>query len=202
MESLLTDISLVNLLIRFFLNLTVLFILIGLLYYRFTKKAEYVFQFILIGNMIFLICSIMRTIDLSMGVALGLFALFAIIRFRTVQYSVRDITYIFLIIGVSVINSQANMQPPIISAAVINLSVLVLTFLLEIFLRNNHKQTLSINYNKPELLKPGNNKELLNDLSLQTGQNIERVVIKKIDIGKGSAEVEVYYRNINEEPVI
>ncbi len=200
--SFLTDFSLINLLLRFILNLTVLFVLIGLIYYRFTKKPEYVFQFVLIGNMIFMICSIMKTIDLPMGVAFGLFAIFAIIRFRTVQYSVRDITYIFIMIGVSVINSQANIAPPIISAAVINLSTLLLTFLLETFLRNNHKQTLSIIYNKPELLKPGNIKELLNDLSLQTGQNIERVVIKKIDIGKGNAEIELHYRNINEEPSI
>ena len=200
--SFLTDFSLTNLLLRFFLNLTVLYALVGLIYYKFSKKPEYVFQFVLIGNMIFMICSIMKTIDMPMGVALGLFAIFAIIRFRTVQYSVRDITYVFVIIGVSVINSQANIDPPIVSAAVINLSTLLLIFMLEIFLRNNHTQTLNIIYNKPDLLKPGNNKELLNDLSLQTGQNIERVVIKKIDIVKGSAEVEVHYRSLTEEPVI
>lgn len=200
--SFLTDFSLTNLLLRFFLNLTVLYALVGLIYYKFSKKPEYVFQFVLIGNMIFMICSIMKTIDMPMGVALGLFAIFAIIRFRTVQYSVRDITYVFVIIGVSVINSQANIDPPIVSAAVINLSTLILIFMLEIFLRNNHTQTLNIIYNKPDLLKPGNNKELLNDLSLQTGQNIERVVIKKIDIVKGSAEVEVHYRSLTEEPVI
>ena len=161
-----------------------------------------VFQFVLIGNMIFMICSIMNTLDMPMGVALGLFAIFAIIRFRTVQYTVRDITYVFTIIGVSVINSQANIAPPIISAAVINLSTLILTLLLEIFLRNNQIQTLSITYNKTELLKPDSRKELLNDLSLQTGQNIERVIIKKIDLGKGNADLEVFYRSLTEEPVI
>lgn len=201
-SSFLTDFSLINLLLRFVLNLTVLYVLVGFIYQRFSKKPEYVFQFVLIGNMIFMICSIMNTLDMPMGVALGLFAIFAIIRFRTVQYTVRDITYVFTIIGVSVINSQANIAPPIISAAVINLSTLILTLLLEIFLRNNQIQTLSITYNKTELLKPDSRKELLNDLSLQTGQNIERVIIKKIDLGKGNADLEVFYRSLTEEPVI
>jgi len=197
-NTLLVDNSLWNLLIRFFMNLGVLFILVGLIYYKFSKKEEFLFSYILMGVMIFLICAILGSIDLQMGLALGLFAIFAIIRFRTVQYSVKDITYVFLIIGVSVINSQANIQPPILGAVIINTSILLLTYFLELFLLKKSMNSLSVIYNKTELLKPEKRRELLKDLSRHTGQNVEKVTIQRVNVKKGNALLEVFFR---EEPV-
>jgi hypothetical protein len=182
-------------LIRFFINLGVLFVLVGIIYYRFSKKEEYLFSFILMGVMIFLLSSILGSIDLHMGLALGLFAVFAIIRFRTVPYSVKDMTYVFIIIGISVINSQANIPPPVFGATIVNLSIILITWLLEIFLQKKNLNKLVIIYNKLELLKPEHNKDLLKDISRQTGQNIEKVIIQKIDIGKNNAELEVYFKD-------
>jgi hypothetical protein len=145
--------------------------------------------------MIFLICSILGTIDLKVGTALGLFAIFAIIRFRTVQYSVKDMTYVFVIIGISVINSQANIPPPILGAIVINVSILLITYLLELFLLAKSLNKLRITYNKLELLKPDRKDDLLKDLSGYTGQKIEKVTIKRLNIKKGNAEVEAYFKN-------
>ncbi len=195
-STLLLENSLWNLLIRFFMNLVVLFILVGLIYYKFSKKEEYVFSYIHMGVMIFLICAILGSIDLQMGLALGLFAIFAIIRFRTVQYSVKDITYVFVIIGISVINSQANIKPPILGAVIINVSILLLTYFLEVFLLKKSMSSLIVIYNKTELLKPGHNKELLKDLSRHTGQNVEKVTIQKVNVKKGNAELEVYFRDV------
>ena len=184
-----------NLLIRFIFNLGVLYVLVGLIYYRFSKKAEYLFSYFLMGIMIFLICSILGSIDLNIGMALGLFAIFAIIRYRTITYTVRDITYLFIIIGISIVNSQANIPPPIFGAVVTNLSVILITYLLEIFLQKKSLSNITVVYNKLELLKPGLKKELLEDLSLQTGKNIEKVTITKINISNGNAEIEVFYKN-------
>lgn len=147
------------------------------------------------GVMIFLLSSILGSIELHMGLALGLFAVFAIIRFRTVPYSVKDMTYVFIIIGISVINSQANIPPPVIGAIIVNLSIILITWLLENFLENKNLNRFIIIYNKLELLKPDNNKDLLKDISRQTGQNIEKVIIQKIDIGKNNAELEVYFKD-------
>jgi hypothetical protein len=193
-DSIVLDTTLWSILIRFFVNLIVLLILIGVVYYRFSKKEEYLFSYILIGVMIFLICAILGSIDLQMGLALGLFAIFAIIRFRTIQYSVKDITYVFLVIGISVINSQANIPPPIIGAVIINISIIIITYLLELFLLKKSLNRLRLIYNKTELLKPGRKKELLKDISHKTGYNIENVTIQKINIEKGDAEIEVYFR--------
>lgn len=190
----LLDNSIWNLLIRFFINLIVLFILVRLIYYKYSRKEEYLFSYFLMGVMIFLICAILGTLDLKVGTALGLFAIFAIIRFRTVQYSVKDITYVFIIIGISVINSQANIPPPILGAVVINVSILLITITLEIFLQKKSLNKLRITYNNLDLLKPGRKIELMADLSLHTGQNIEKVLIREINIGRCNAELDVYFK--------
>jgi hypothetical protein len=186
--------TLLSIVIRFSFNLLVLIILIRFIYYKFTKKAEYLFSFLLMGIIIFLLCSLLGTVDIHLGMALGLFAIFAILRFRTVNYTTKDMTYIFTVIGVSVINSQANIPPPIAGALIVNSIIIFAAFLLELFLRKNGMSSVIIVYNKPELLNPGIREELLKDLSNQTGLIIERVKVRKIDIGKGNAELEAYFR--------
>ena len=183
--------------IRFGINFLVLFILVRLIYYRYTKKEEFLFSFFLMGIIIFFICAILETVDIQLGMALGLFAIFAILRFRTVTYTVKDMTYIFTIIGISVINSQANVPPPLVGAIVINSIILITVFLLEIFLKKRALNSLIIIYYKIDLLNPVYRKELLKDLSEQTGENIEKVKIRKIDINKSSSEVEVYFKDKN-----
>jgi hypothetical protein len=196
-NSLLLESTLWNILLRFFLNLVVLFILVGLIYYKFSKKENLLFSFFLLGIVIFLICAILGTKELKMGTALGLFALIAIIRFRTVQYSAKDITYVFIIIGISVINSQANIPPPILGAVIINLSILLITWLLEIFLQKNSLSKLEVTYNNLELLKPGRENDLYKDLYKHTGQVIKRVTIQKINIDKSNAELDVYFKKVS-----
>jgi len=148
----------------------------------------------LIGVVIFLITSLLNTVNIQLGLALGLFAVFAILRFRTVNYSVKDMTYVFTVIGISVINSQANIPPPLVGAIIVNSLILATTFGLEIFLQKKSLSSFTINYRKTELLKPAMKTELLRDLSDITGRSIVRVTIKEIDTGKGSAELEVFFR--------
>ena len=184
-----------NLLIRFFLNLIVIFILVRGVYYKFSKKEEYFFSFILIGIMIFMICSILKSIDIQIGMALGLFAIFAILRFRTITYSVKDMTYVFIIIGISVVNSQAHIPPPVLGAILFNCIIILITYYLEIYLQKKYLNKIILIYNDLKLLRPSCNKDLLKDLSRITGQNIEKVIIQKIDVGKGNAELEAYFKD-------
>jgi hypothetical protein len=198
-SEILLESSLWNLLLRFALNIVVLFILVGLIYYKFSRKENHLFSYFLIGIMIFLICAILGTKEIKMGTALGLFALIAIIRFRTVQYSAKDITYIFIIIGISVINSQANIPPPILGAVIINSMILLITWLLEIFLQKKSLVKLEVMYNNLELLKPGRENDLYKDLSRHTGQDITRVNIQRINIDKSNAEIDVFYKKKTSE---
>jgi hypothetical protein len=197
LETLILSNSLQGIMIRFSFNLVVLFILIRLIYYGFVKKEEYVFSFFLMGTIIFLLVSLLTTVNIQLGMALGLFAVFGILRFRTVNYTAKDMTYIFTIIGISVINSQANIPPPVLGALAVNSIIIILAIILELFLKKNALTRVVIRYNKLKLLNPDLRKELLKDLSAHTGLNIEKVNIRRINIGKGRAELEVFFKDKN-----
>lgn len=197
LESIVTDFNLLGIMARFGFNLLVLFVLIRMIYYRFSRKAEYLFSFFLMGIIIFLLCSLLSTVDIHLGMALGLFAIFAILRFRTVNYTTKDMTYIFTVIGISVINSQANIPPPVVGALIVNAAIIVAALVLELFVRKNTLTTFHIVYNNLAALSPEVRKELLKELSALTGLNIEKVKVIKVDIGKGNAELEVSFRDNN-----
>lgn len=194
-ETLVMNTTLHGIMIRFSFNLIVLFILIRLIYYRFERKEEYVFSFFLMGNLIFLLLSLLITVDIKLGMALGLFAVFGILRFRTINYTAKDMTYIFTIIGISIINSQANIPPPILGALLVNSIIIITAIILELFLKKNILSPVIVVYKKIQLLSPDMRKELLQDLSIQTGLKIEKVRIRKIDIGRGKAELEAFFRD-------
>ena len=189
-----TDTS-TGILFRFAFNLVVQFVLIRLIYYRFERKEEYVFSFFLMGIIIFLLCSLLMNVNIQLGMALGLFAVFAILRFRTVNYTAKDMTYIFTVIGISVLNSQANLPPPVIRALLVNSVIIISAMLIEICLKKNFLTPVTIIYNKLNLLNPELKEELLADLAASTGLNVEKVRIKKIDIAKCNAEIEVFFRD-------
>jgi len=197
-ESILTEHDLISLLIRFGLNMSILFILIGLIYYRFSRKTEFLFSFLIMGIVIFLICSILDSVKLELGMALGLFAVFSILRFRTVNFSAKDMTYIFAVIGISVINSLANVPPPFISAIVINSLILISVLVLELYLKSQASSSLVVIYDNLKLLKSETDPELLKDLTEQTGRKIEKVKITKFDISRGVAELEVFFKGEKE----
>ena len=194
LDSLSVDHTLVSLLIRFFVNLFVLIILIRVIYYRYSRKDEFLFSFLILGIIIFLIVSLLETIEVQMGMALGLFAIFAILRFRTKDLTVKEMTYIFTTIGVSVINSQAHIPPPILGAIVINSIIISAVFFLEVYLHGRATSSITVSYSNLDLLAPDRMNELLTDLSLQTRQDVKKVNILEIDIRKGSADLEVFYK--------
>lgn len=193
-ENLVSQVSLLSILLRFAFNLTILAVLVFLIYYRYSKKEEYMFSFIIISIVIFLICALLKTVDIQLGLALGLFAVFAILRFRTVNYTVKDMTYVFAVIGVSVINSQANIPPPVIGAVVINSIILLSAWLLEIYLKKKALSSFVMQYNNAAMLKPALRDDLLRELSAYTGCEVVKVVIREINAGKGNAELEVFFR--------
>lgn len=193
LTTVLLDHSLTGIMIRFFFNLFILFVLIRLIYYRFEKKEEYVFSFFMIGIIIFLLTSLLGTVNIQLGMALGLFAIFAILRFRTVNYTAKDMTYVFTVIGVSVVNSLANIPPPVLGAIIVNSVILITALLLELFLKNKALTQVTILYYRIQLLGPDRRNELLKYLSGSTGLNVQKVRIRKIDLGKNSAELEVFF---------
>ena len=124
---------------------------------------------------------------------LGLFAIFGIIRYRTDTIEIKEMTYLFLIIGVSVINSLASKQISFMEVMIINLSVVGLTFGLEYMWLLKHETRKTINYEKIHLIRPENYDEMKADLENRTGLAINRFEIGKIDFLNDTAQVRIYY---------
>ena len=127
-------------LIRLAINLVVLFIIIKLLYNRYSNKKGNLFAFFLMGTMIFLLCIVLKDVELQMGMALGLFAIFSIIRYRTRNMTIKDMAYLFTVIGISALNALLDYPNPVRGTILVNLIVILTIFLLEISFKKAEKK--------------------------------------------------------------
>jgi hypothetical protein len=184
-----------SVLLQLLVTLLVLFIVIRLIYYRYSRNERRVFSFFQMGIMIFLVCILLKTVEIQLGIALGLFAIFAILRFRSRNLSMRDMTYFFTVIGVSVINAMATFYNPVRGMIVINSIIILSTFILEIFFNKRAYDTATLIYDRLELLAPEKIQELLSDISSRSCKKVEKVEIKKIDLIKRNAELEISFRS-------
>ncbi|NLU39388.1 MAG: DUF4956 domain-containing protein [Bacteroidales bacterium] len=178
---------------RFLFNIGVVFIIIRYIYYPIRRRRDYLLTYALISTIIFLLCFLLDNVKLEIGFALGLFAIFGIIRYRTRQIPIKEMTYLFLVIGISVINALSNKKVSYAELIVTNLLVITVAFLLERVLLLRHESSKIINYEKIELIKPENRDKLKADLEARTGLEINRIQVGKIDFLKDSAKVMIYY---------
>lgn len=182
-----------ELVIRFAFNTLVILIAVRYLYYPTTKRKDYLFTYVLISVVIFLLCYLLNNVKLQLGFALGLFAIFGIIRYRTDSIPIKEMTYLFLVIGVSVINALANKKVSYAELLFTNLSILLVAYLLERVFLLKHESTKSITYEKIDLIKAERRSELINDLEERTGLKINRIEIGRIDFLKDTVNIKVHY---------
>ena len=178
---------------RFFLNTTFLTIIIQWLYYKSVKKRDYLFTYYMIGVIVFFLCFTLKKYELDIGMALGLFAIFGIIRYRTNPVPIKEMTYLFVIIGVSVINSLANQKMSYAEIVGANIIIVTTIYIIErVWFREN---TLSktIVYEKIENIKPEMHDVLVQDLEERTGLKITEVEIGKIDFLKDTTSITIKY---------
>lgn len=183
----------IDLVIRTIFNTAVVLVLVRYLYYRITPRKNYLFTYILISVVVFFMVFLLENIKIELGFALGLFAIFGIIRYRTRQIPIREMTYLFLVIGISVINALANSKVSYAELIFTNIALVSITYLLEKVFLLKHESKKTINYENVELIKPENRAELIEDLEMRTGLNINRVEIGRIDYLRDSARVMIYY---------
>jgi hypothetical protein len=181
-------------LLRFAINLVFLLILIGIIYFRYTKKEKFLFTFFLIGIIVFFVAAIMKRVDIGLGLAFGLFAIFGVLRLRTRNFSVKDMAYLFATIGLSVINALGLQVLPLIGVLIINSIILLSAFTLEKVLSSNMYVKHSIVYDKLRFLKPDNKQKLIKDISARTGRNILRIAVQNIDFKRETADLDIYFK--------
>ena len=178
------------LIIRFLFNTIIIFVAIRCLYYPTTRRKDYLFTFILIGVIIFLLCFLLENVKLQLGFALGLFAVFGIIRYRTDQIPIKEMTYLFLVIGISVVNALANKKVSYAELIFTNFMVLFITYMLE---RVRPEITKIIVYEKIDMVKKSRRAELIQDLEERTGLTIIRLEVGQIDFMRDIVFIRIFY---------
>jgi hypothetical protein len=180
--------------LRFALNTVVILILVRWLYYSTAKRKDYLFTFILISSVVFLLCFLLESVKLQIGFALGLFAIFGIIRYRTDSMPIKEMTYLFLVIGISVINALTSENTSLADLLFANIALVIITYGLEKMWLLKHESSKIITYEKIDLIKPENYKEMLIDLQERTGiKTITRVETGRIDFLKDTCTLIIYY---------
>lgn len=184
--------------IRFIINLVSVWVLIRWVYYPIYKQRELFFTYFIFNTIIFLICFLLNKVELSMGAAFGLFAVFSMLRYRTEDISMKDMTYLFMVIAMGLVAAvtkikDADSQYEYYFLMLINAVLILFTYLLEGKLFMKHEQVKTIYYENIALIKVGMEKELIADISQRTGIEAHRVLIQKIDFLRDCATIKIYY---------
>lgn len=187
------DDDLYKLLFRLVVNLLFMTIIIRFLYYPITKRKDYLFTYYLIGLITFFLCFGLKKLEIDTGMGLGLFAIFGIIRYRTDAIEIKEMTYLFLIIGISVTNALASNKISIAEMALINSSVVGITYGLEYLWLLKHETRKTIIYERIDLIRPEHYEEMKADIESRIGLTINRFDIGKIDFLNDTAQVRIYY---------
>lgn len=191
--------DLASFLLGFAFNFLVTIVLVRFIYYPSTHNKRYVFTFLAFNTMIYFVLSFLSNIEIGIGAGFGLFAIFTILRYRTDPIPVREMTYLFVIVALPVMNSSgsnSDLWPQLIAA---NAAILAILFVLEKEWGFRFEASKRIVYEKIELIRPDRAAELKTDLEIRTGLKIKRVIVGKVNFLRDTAELTVYYDDVAQE---
>ena len=193
----------ISLVIRFLINLAVVSIIARYFYYPRSHRRDYMFIFILMAMSIFMLVTLMEGDAMNLGAAMGLFAIFGIMRFRTEAVPIREMTYLFMLIALSVVNAlaRAEYHPKadywdgvgIVTILFVNLVFILMAWLFESSRLVSSNCSRYIIYDNVDLLAPNKREELKADLEKRTGLKILRIEVGMIDYLKDSCLIRIYY---------
>lgn len=183
---------------RLLIDLSAVFVLVRFIYYPIYKHRELFFTYFIFNIIIFLISFLLNKVDLSMGAAFGLFAVFSMLRYKTEEIAIKDMTYLFLVIAIGLVSAVTKIKDTsddieYLFLIGINTLVLIVTYLLESNLFMKKESVKTILYENIEMIRAGKKEELLADLKLRTGFNVHRYSVHKIDFLKDAAQIKIYY---------
>ncbi len=192
-----------DMLIRFFFNCVFVIGIIHFLYFRRSRRADYYFTFALISIAIFLMIYLLGSVKIKIGFALGLFAIFGIIRYRTESMPVREMTYLFIIISMSVINALA-INTDWLTLTAVNVLFVISCALAEQTHKMKHTACKFVKYDRIDLIVPQKRAELIADLEKRLGVKVTRVDVGTVNFLKDMALLKVYYTPLdgNEENTV
>lgn len=192
-EALIGAFNTYDFIVRSAIDFIAIALLVGFIYYPKHRNKDFIFTFILFNVVNFMICCLLGAVKIKIGFAFGLFAMFSIIRYRTIAISIKDMGYFFVCVAMGMLNSLAFVDDNYKILIICNIVILFLTFILERldFLKNENAK--EIVYDKVELIKPEYREQLLYDLNERTGLNIHRIEVISIDYLKDTALLKAFY---------
>lgn len=179
--------------LRLLLDLSAVFILVRLIYYPLHRQKDYLFTFLLLNFLIFLICALLSTSSMHMGFAFGLFAVFSMMRYRTVTIPVKEMGYFFTCIAIAVINALVATEYAYVLLWGSSLLMLLLVLLLDRYVVLTHENKKEIIYERIELIRPDRRKEMIEDLKNRTGLTVHRVEVINVNFLRDIATVHIFY---------
>jgi hypothetical protein len=182
-----------ELLFKFGLDLLVVYILIRRIYYPIHRKKDFLFTYFLFNVLIFFLCGLLNSVKLSTGFAFGLFAIFSILRYRTEQISIKDMTYLLAVIAVAVMNALFGKKVSLVELLFTNSLILITTYVLEHLWLTRHEAMRQIIYERIDLIKPENREKLMDDLRERLGVRPSRIEVGRIDLLRDTAQLRVFY---------
>ena len=184
-----------DMIIRFSFNLLIAYIIIKLIYHRDHKGNDFVFTYFMFNSLIFFFAYILGNLDVNMAFGFGLFAVFAILRYRTDPIPIKEMTYLFIVITIGVINALSANNVAFSEVLFANVAIVTLTFFLERYWVNNLLKSKAIVYDGLEKISPDKNQELIDELSEKTGLNLLRAKVGRINFKSNRVNIRVYYKD-------
>ena len=183
-----------KLLSRLGVDLVFTWIVVGRIYGRlYPRNRDFIFTYYVFNLITFSLCILLRKVPMEIGFALGLFAVFGILRYRTEPIRLRDLTYMFIVIGIAILNAVANKKISLTELLVVDLAIVAATAGVELSPRHRNIGQVPVLYDNLALLHPGREAELHADLARRTGLPIDRVQIHRIDLLRDAAELSAFF---------
>jgi hypothetical protein len=178
---------------RFALNALVIFLLVRIIYYPRHRNKDFLFSFFLFNIINFIICYLLSSATIKIGFAFGLFAIFSIIRYRSVSVPIREMAYLLTSVTIGILNALSSLDTGLPELLISNGVLLLLTYVLDLKVTLPHENSQMVIYEKIELIKPENRNQLIEDLKTRTGLPIHRIEIGRIDLMRDSAKIRIFY---------
>jgi hypothetical protein len=201
-EAVLATFSNIDFTLRALIDIISIFILVGLIYYPRHKNKDFLFTFVLFNIVNFMICCLLGAAKIKIGFAFGLFAMFSIIRYRTIAISIKDMGYFFVCVALGMLNSLASITEGYTLIVICNVIIIAITFFLEKldFIKNENAKIIV--YDRVDLIRPEDREVLIQDLKTRTGLPIHKVDVISIDYLKDTSLLKAYYYSIESENLL
>jgi hypothetical protein len=183
-----------RLVVRMGFDLLVVLAIVRGIYLRRYRQQEFVLTYFLFNLITFSLCHILRQVPIELGFALGLFAVFGILRYRTEAIRIRDLTYLFIVIGIGILNAVANEKISVAELLLVNGAIVGATGALEAGVFGGGEEARFIVYDRVDLLHPDRQGELLADLRGRLGVDVHRVAVGQVDLLRDTVQLTAYYR--------